>query len=116
MSTLNNTPESKANLSTQWDDILKAEGLGTLDTNEPDKKSKSCHGRTNDNESLDLRPGKTLERLTIKSDLERICPYCGAINPCAGSYICGQCGRSLKRARRLPRSQSSRHSDPRALR
>jgi len=49
-------------------------------------------------------------RITETSDFERICPRCGAINPCTGVDHCTSCNASLRGARR---STTSRRFDPR---
>jgi len=39
-------------------------------------------------------------KIKILEDYERICSYCGSVNPCTGVDECGQCRHPLKGAKR----------------
>jgi len=77
MSGKNKPPLSK--LQQEWEKRLKEEGLGLI---EP--LGDSLEGMRDEIE---------------RSNLERICPYCRSINPCAagGGSICIQCGNMISR-------------------
>lgn len=45
----------------------------------------------------------------VKEGSERICPNCSSTNPCSGVDNCGQCGTSLKKAKR---DKNSRRFSP----
>ena len=47
----------------------------------------------------------------IPAGAERVCLKCGSTNPCSGVDSCGQCGKSLKNARRDPGSRRFSPSD-----
>ena len=47
----------------------------------------------------------------VEDGPERVCPKCESTNPCSGVDVCGQCGKSLKNARRDPGSRRFSPSD-----
>ncbi len=51
----------------------------------------------------------SMDGIPVLNDMERICSYCGVINPCTGNSTCIQCEHSLEDADRT--LESTQHTE-----